>query len=198
MEMTIIRCLCCALLGTLLLAASFPALAEEFLLRPSDTIQLKIAGVPANDAKAVTGEYVIDGQGYISLPNLGRIKIAGLTLSGAQTVVETGYRSHDIYTRPAITITMGTAHRWVNVGGAVKTPQKIAYKPDLTVLTSIDSAGGFSASADPEKVRLARGDEGMIIDTKKIRPNPSLDIPLEPGDRIEVPREETPLVGGRN
>jgi polysaccharide biosynthesis/export protein len=198
MEMTPFKCLCSALLGTLLLSASFPASAEEFLLRPSDTIQLKIGGVPANDAKVVTGEYVIDGQGYISLPNLGRIKIAGLTLSAAQTVVETGYRSHDIYTRPTITITMGTAHRWINVGGAVKTPQKIAYKPDLTVLNSIDSAGGFSSSADQEKVRLVRADEVMIIDTKKIRANPSLDIPLEPGDRIEVPREETPLVGGRN
>jgi len=196
--MTPFKCLCSALLGTLLLSASFPASAEEFLLRPSDTIQLKIGGVPANDAKAVTGEYVIDGQGYISLPNLGRIKIAGLTLSAAQTVVETGYRSHDIYTRPTITITMGTAHRWISVGGAVKTPQKIAYKPDLTVLNSIDSAGGFSSSADQEKVRLLRADEVMIIDTKKIRANPSLDIPLEPGDRVEVPREEPPLVGGRN
>jgi polysaccharide export outer membrane protein len=196
--MTFIRCLCSAFLGTLLLSASFPASAEEFALRPSDTIQLKIGGVPVNDAKAVTGEYVIDGQGYISLPNLGRIKIAGLTLSAAQTVVETGYRSHDIYTRPTITITMGTVHHWINVAGAVKTPQKIAYKPELTVLVSIDSAGGFSSSADQEKVRLVRADEVMIIDTKKIRANPSLDIPLEPGDRIEVPREETPLVGGRN
>jgi protein involved in polysaccharide export with SLBB domain len=196
--MTLIRGLCSAFLSTLILSASFPASAEEFLLRPSDTIQLKIGSVPASDAKGVTGEYVIDGQGYISLPNLGRIKIAGLTLTGAQTVVETGYRSHDIYTRPTITITMGTVHHWVNVSGAVKTPQKIAYKPDLTVLTSIDSAGGFSPSADQEKVRLLRADEVMIIDTKRIRANHSLDIPLEPGDRIEVPREGLPLVRGRN
>jgi protein involved in polysaccharide export with SLBB domain len=88
--------------------------------------------------------------------------------------------------------------RWINIGGAVKTPEKIAYKPDLTVLASIDAAGGFSSSADQEKVRLVRADEVMIIDTKKIRANPSLDIPLEPGDHIEVPREEPPLVGGRN
>jgi protein involved in polysaccharide export with SLBB domain len=185
-------------LSTLFFLASFPISAEEFILRPSDTIQLKIGGVPVNDAKAVTGEYVIDGQGYINLANLGRIKIAGLTLGAAQTVIETGYRSHDIYTRPTITITMGAVHRWINVGGAVKTPEKIAYKPDLTVLASIDAAGGFSSSADQEKVRLVRADEVMIIDTKKIRANPSLDIPLEPGDHIEVPREEPPLVGGRN
>jgi protein involved in polysaccharide export with SLBB domain len=196
--MTLIRCLCSALLCTLLLSASFPVWAEEFLLRPSDAIQLKIGGVPASDAKAVTGEYVIDGQGYINLPSLGRIKIAGLTLSAAQTVVETGYRSRDIYTRPTVTITIATVHHWVNVGGAVKTPQKIAYKPELTVITSIESAGGFLSAADQEKVRLLRADEVMIIDTKKIQANPSLDIPLEPGDRIEVPREETPLVGGRN
>lgn len=196
--MTPIRCLRSIFLSTLLSLASFPTSAEEFILRPSDAIQLKIGGVPANDAKAVTGEYVIDGQGYINLPNLGRIKIAGLALSAAQTVIETGYRSHDIYTRPTITITMGTVHRWVNVGGAVKIPQKIAYKPDLTVLASIDVAGGFLSAADQEKVRLVRADEVMIIDTKKIRANPSLDIPLEPGDHIEVPREEPPLVGGRN
>jgi protein involved in polysaccharide export with SLBB domain len=196
--MTPIRCLRSIFLSTLLFLASFPTSAEEFILRPSDAIQLKIGGVPANDVKAVTGEYVIDGQGYINLPNLGRIKIAGLALSAAQTVIETGYRSHDIYTRPTITITMGTVHRWVNVGGAIKIPQKIAYKPDLTVLASIDAAGGFLSAADQERVRLVRADEVMIIDTKKIRANPSLDIPLEPGDHIEVPREEPPLLGGRN
>ena len=196
--MTPIRSLRSIFLSTLLFLASFPVSAEEFVLRPSDAIQLKIGGVPANDAKAVTGEYVIDGQGYINLPNLGRIKIAGLTLSAAQTVIETGYRSHDMYTRPTITIAMGTVHRWVNVGGAVKIPQKIAYKPELTVLASIDAAGGFLSAADQEKVRLVRADEVMIIDTKKIRANPSLDIPLEPGDHIEVPQEEPPLVGGRN
>ena len=196
--MTRIRCLCSAFLGTVLLLASFLASAEELILRPSDAIQLKIGGVPANDAKGITGEYVIDGQGYVNLPNLGRIKISGLTLSAAQTVIEAGYRSHDIYTRPTITIAMGSVHHWVNVGGAVKSPQRINYKPDLTVLATINAAGGFASAADQQKVRLLRADEVMIIDTKKIRANPSLDIPVEPGDRIEVPREEPPLVGGRN
>lgn len=196
--MTRFRYLRSAFLSTFLLLTSFPVSAEEFILRPSDTIQLKIGGVPTKDVKAVNGEYVIDGQGYINLPNLGRIKIDGLTLSAAQTVIETGYRSHDIYTRPMITITVETVHHWVNVGGAVKNPQRIAYKPDLAILATINAAGGFSSSADQQKVRLVRADEVMIIDAKKIRANPSLDIPVEPGDRIEVPQEETPLAGGRN
>lgn len=196
--MTPFSCLRSAFLSTFLLLASFPVSAEEFILRPSDTIQLKVKGVPANDVKAVAGEYVIDGQGYINLPNLGRIKIDGFTLAAAQTVIETAYRSQDIYTGPTITITVGTVHHWVNVAGAVKIPQRIAYKLDLTVLATINAAGGFSSSADQQKVRLVRADEVMIIDAKKIRANPSLDIPVEPGDRIEVPQEETPLAGGKN
>jgi polysaccharide biosynthesis/export protein len=196
--MTPIRCLCFAFPGTLIFLASVPVLGGEVILRPIDTIQLKIGGVPAADAKEVTGAYVIDGQGYVSLPNLGRIKIAGLTLSAAQTEIETKYRSHDVYTRPAITITMGTPPRWINVGGAVKSPQRMAYKPDLTVLATIDAAGGFSSSADEQKVRLLRADEMMIIDVERIRANPSLDVSVEPGDRIEVPTEQPPLVGGRN
>jgi hypothetical protein len=37
-------------------------------------------------------------------------------------------------------------------------------------------------------VRLLRGNDVMVIDIRKARSNPSLDIPVEPGDRIEVPQ----------
>jgi protein involved in polysaccharide export with SLBB domain len=197
-EMRLTRQLCAASLAGLFFVTAFRVLGGEIFLRPSDTIQLKISGVPANDTKAVTGEYIIDGQGYVDMPNLGRIKIAGLSISAAQTAIEAGYRSHDIYTRPAITIAMGTQHRWINVDGEVKNPQRIAYKPELTVLASIIAAGGFSSSADEHKVRLLRADEVMVIDIKKVQADPSLDIPVEPGDRIQVPKDVLPLVGGRS
>lgn len=185
-------------LAGLFFVTAFSVSASEIFLRPSDTIQLKIGGVPPNDMKAVTGEYTIDGQGYVNMPNLGRIKIAGLSISAAQTAIEAGYRSHDIYTRPTITIAMGTQHRWINVDGEVKNPQRIAYKPELTVLASINAAGGFSPSADEHKVRLLRADEVMVIDIKKVQADPSLDIPVEPGDRIQVPKDVLPLVNGRS
>jgi protein involved in polysaccharide export with SLBB domain len=195
-----IRWLRAGLLAGLVLLP-FPVWGGEIILRPSDTIQLKIAGVPAKDVKAVTGEYMIDGQGYANLPNLGQIKIGGLSISAAESAIETGYRSHDIYTRPTIIITMGVLRRWINVAGEVKNPQRIPYNPNLTVLTSIIIVGGFSPSADEQKVRLLRADAVMIIDIKKVRADPSLDIPVEPGDRIEVPhfanKDALPLVRGR-
>jgi protein involved in polysaccharide export with SLBB domain len=162
--------------------------AGEALLRPGDTIELKIGGVPSNDTASVSGAYMIDGQGYVNMPNLGKVRIGGLTTGAAQGAIESGYRSHDIYTNPTIIITMQAQSRWVNVGGEVKAPQRVPYTPDLTILATINAAGGFSAFADQRKVRLLRGNEVMVIDIRKVRSNPSLDIPVEPGDRIEVPQ----------
>ena len=82
---------------------------------------------------------------------------------------------------------MQAQSRFVNVGGEVKAPQRISFTPDLTILSSINAAGGFSSFADGRKVRLLRDNKLMIIDVNKIRANPSLDVPVEPGDRIEAP-----------
>jgi polysaccharide biosynthesis/export protein VpsN len=172
----------------LLLGASSWAMAGEAVLRPGDTLDLKIGGVPANDTSTVSGAYMIDGEGYLNMPNLGRVKIGGLTVGAAQGAIETDYRAHDIYTHPTIVITMQLQSRWVNVGGEVKAPQRVPYTADLTVLSAINAAGGFSPFADQRKVRLLRSDGVMVIDVRKARSTPSLDIPVEPGDRIEVPQ----------
>jgi protein involved in polysaccharide export with SLBB domain len=171
-----------------LAATCIASWAGEAVLRPGDTIELKIGGVPVADTTSVSGAYMIDGQGYLNLPNLGKVKVGGLTTGAAEAAIEGGYRSHDIYTNPTIIITMQAQSRWVNVGGEVKAPQRVPYTPDLTILATINAAGGFSAFADQRKVRLLRGNEVLVIDIKKARANPSLDIPVEPGDRIEVPQ----------
>jgi polysaccharide biosynthesis/export protein VpsN len=172
----------------LLLGTSSSSLAGEAVLRPGDTIELKIGGVPATDTNTVSGNYMIDGEGYVNMPNLGRVKIGGLAGGMAQTVIENNYRAHDIYTHPTIIITMQLQSRWVNVGGEVKSPQRVPYTPDLTVLAAINAAGGFSPFADQHRVRLLRNDQVMMVDVRKVRATPSLDIPVEPGDRIEVPQ----------
>ena len=170
-----------------LLVTSVLSLAGEAVLRPGDTIQLKIGGVPANDTSTLSGAYTIDGDGNVNLPNLGKVRIGGSAPGAAQTTIENNYRARDIYTHPTIIITMQLQSRWVNVGGEVKSAQRVPYTPDLTVLAAINAAGGFTPFADQRKVRLLRGDQVMLIDVHKVRASPSLDMTVEPGDRIEVP-----------
>jgi polysaccharide biosynthesis/export protein VpsN len=96
------------------------------------------------------------------------------------------YKSREIYTNPNVVITMQAQSRFVNVGGEVKAPQRVPFTPDLTILSAINAAGGFSSFAEERKVRLLRDNKLMIIDVNKIRANPSRDVQLQPGDRIEA------------
>jgi protein involved in polysaccharide export with SLBB domain len=172
----------------LLLAWSAPNARAQVTLRNGDVLEIKISGIPPSEITSVSGQYTIDNEGFINMPYIGRVKVGGLSAGIAQSTIESVYRNRDIYTNPTITISQQLQSRFVNVGGEVKTPQRIPYTADLTVLSSINAAGGFSPFADQRKVRLLRGNEVMVIDVKKIRGNPSLDIAVQPGDRIEVPQ----------
>ena len=157
-------------------------------LRPGDTMDLKIGGVPATEISSVSGQYTIDGEGNVNLPYIGRVKIAGLAPGVAQSMIESVYKARKVYTNPNIVITMQPQSRFVNVGGEVKSPQRVPFTPDLTVLSAINAAGGFSPFADQRRIRLLRGQQVTIIDAKKIRTDPSRDVQLEPGDQVEVPQ----------
>jgi polysaccharide export outer membrane protein len=161
--------------------------AADSPLRPGDQFAMKLGGVPSTEISAVSGIYTIADDGSVNLPHVGRVKIAGLTPGASESAIENEYKSRDIYTNPNIVITMQAQSRFVNVGGEVKTPQRVPFTPDLTILSSINAAGGLSPSADGRKVRLLRNNRVMIIDVTKIRANPSLDVQLQPGDRIEAP-----------
>jgi len=161
--------------------------AADAPLRPGDQLEMKLGGVPSTEISAVSGIYTIDSEGSVNLPHIGRVKIAGLTPGAAESAIENAYKSREIYTNPDVVITMQAQSRFVNVGGEVKAPQRVPFTPDLTILSAISAAGGFSTFAEGRKVRLLRDNQVMIVDVIKIRANPSLDVQLKPGDRIETP-----------
>ena len=83
---------------------------------------------------------------------------------------------------------MQPASRFVNIGGAVRTPARIPFTEDLTLLSAINAAGGFTDFADQKRVRLLRGSEVKMYDVRQFRRDPSRDAKLQPGDRVEVPQ----------
>ena len=171
------------------LAGAVPsALASDAAFRNGDTIELRIGGVPAEETQLVTGAYTVDGDGFINLPHIGKVRATGLSQAALQSAVEAAYRSGEVYTNPTITVTIPATQRFVNVSGDVRQPRRVEYTPDLTVLGAISAAGGFTDYADQRKVRLLRKGRAQIVDIKAVRSDPSLDIVLLPGDHIEVPQ----------
>jgi protein involved in polysaccharide export with SLBB domain len=130
--------------------------ASDATLRPGDMIDLKLGGVPSTETQSVSGQYQIDADGFVNMPNIGKVRIGGLSPAAAETAIEHVYTAKEIYTHPTIIITMQPQSRWVNVGGEVKAPERVPYTPDLTVLSCINAAGGFSPYADQMRVPIAR------------------------------------------
>jgi len=157
-------------------------------LRIGDPMELKIAGVPQDDQVQVNNIYTVDGTGNVNMPYINGVKADGLTPSELARSIENAYRANKVFTNPTITITMAPTARFVNVGGAVRTPSRVPFTEDMTLLAAINAAGGFNDFADQRKVRVMRGKEVKIYDVRESRRDPSRDIKLQPGDRVEIPQ----------
>lgn len=164
------------------------ALAQSTALRAGDKVDIRLGGVPAEEIMTVSAVYTIDAQGFINLPHIGKVKAAGLLQHQLQENIEAKFRSDQIYTRPTITINQELGDRFVNVDGEVRNRMRVPYTPDMTILSAINAAGGLSEFADSRRVTLNRGNQTQTLDLRQLRRDPSLDLKVEPGDYIHVPR----------
>ena len=160
----------------------------QAVLRVGDPIELRIGGVPNEEQQQVNNIYTVDANGSVNLPYINKLKAEGLTPAQLARSIEEAYRANKIYTNPNITILMQPTSRFVNVGGAVRLPMRVPFTEDLTLLASINAAGGFNDFADQKRVRLLRRNDVKVYDIRKFRRDPSLDVKLQPGDRVEVPQ----------
>lgn len=175
------------MLAVLLLPA-LPVRAQGTLLRAGDQIEIRLGGVPPEEISQISGQYQVDGEGFVNMPHIGKIRAAGVTQAALQAAIEKSYRSHKIYTNPTITVSVASTARFVNVGGDVRSPRRVEYTPDLTILSAINACGGFTEYADQKKVRLLRDGTVSIHNIKEVRSDPTKDVKLKPGDSIEVPQ----------
>ncbi len=171
----------------LLLAFAFTARGQA-TLRVGDPIDLKVAGVPAEEQAQLNNTYTVDSTGSVNLPYINKVRAEGLTPSQLASAIEQTYRSNKIYTNPTITAVMQPTARFVNVGGAVRNPSRVPFTEDITLLAAINAAGGFNDFADQRKVRVLRGSKVQVFDVRESRRDPSKDLKLQPGDRVEVPQ----------
>ena len=177
-----------ALLTLVLLCVATLSVHGQATLRVGDPVDLKISGVPAEEQAQVNNVYTVDANGSINLPYINKVRAEGMTPAQLSGAIEGAYRSGKIYTNPTITIIMQPAARFVNVGGAVRSPTRVPFTEDMTLLTAINAAGGFNDFADQKKVRVLRGSDVQVFDVRQSRRDPSKDIRLQPGDRVEVPQ----------
>jgi len=154
------------------------------VMRPGDKITVRLTGVPSD-------EYVIEVQipasGDITVPLLTRsFHATGRNAADLAAEISSAYKTDKIFTNPHVTVI--SEERFVNVGGDVRGPSRVLYTPDMTLLTAINSCGGFTEYANRKAVRITRGQQVMTVNCVQATAVPGTDPALYPGDSIYVPR----------
>lgn len=188
------------------MTAGAPAAAASApVFRVGDSLELLV-----EEDRAFDGVFEVREGGYVLIPKVGRISVAGLTrdaveksirdrlqnqqLKRATVYVEIspGETGHDSF---AGTRSSGQ-HISVFLTGAVARPGMHSLPLGSGgrlpgVFEALLTTGGLSKFGDESKVRIMRPAEGgtrqpLQVDVRKIRDGVSADVPIGDGDIIEV------------
>lgn len=129
---------------------------------------------------------VVDRQGAISLPYIGRLEVAGHTPAEIQEMIVRGLRGKSQSPQAVVTVRSNLSGT-VYVGGDVRKPGRF----ELTLqrerlLDAIALGGGATYSSEDTLVRFNRGNQTLEERLGRIRSGAADDLVLIPGDRIEL------------
>ena len=160
---------------------SNPVLVDA--LRKGDLIQIVFSGIPSPPANL---EERIKEDGTINLQLVGNFLAEGKTPGQLQKEIQDAYVPK-YFVR--LTVTVKTERRLFYVDGEVRGPDRFVYEGEITLMQAIAAARGFTDFAARGRVELVRSTgERLVIDARKAKDNPKLDVLILPGDRIFVPR----------
>ena len=180
------------LLWLLFLVQSVPSSssAQEYLLGEGDLLRITV--YENND---LTTEARVGGDGNISFPLIGPVKVGGLTVGQAEKTIaallDEGY-----LVDPQVTVFISEYRsKKVSVLGEVKMPGLYELNSDVTLLDIISKAGGLTENAGDDAVikrrSTAPGVEGesVSVNLKALNQgSEAANVPVQDGDRIYVAR----------
>jgi len=181
-----------SLLAFCLLPLATPVLSEieGYRLGPNDVIKLSIF---AGGEMQTEVDLTITSKGIVACPFLGDIKAEDLTISELTKKIEEPL-ARDYFREPQVIISVkeSKSPEWnVYVLGMVKKPGAYEFKEGLTALDVCVLAQGFKEFAAPNRATITRRENGesrvIKINLHKVRKGEVKDIPLRPGDRIDIP-----------
>jgi len=167
----------------------------DYRISVRDTVQFQIY----NQIDMTMVERV-SGSGEIRLPLVGTVKIAGMTLRGAELSLEKLYRDGGFFVNPQVILSVQLyGDRYVAVLGQVKDPARIALASEtntIGLIQAVTEVGGFTRVAKTEAIQIIRmGDDGQeqritVNVDEMLRPTQNGHAPefqLKPGDTVFVP-----------
>lgn len=150
---------------------------EAYHLGVGDTVRLLVYNEPS-----LSGEFEVDGLGYVSLPLIAEVEVRGLTLREFEAKV--AERLGKVLVEPRVSAEV-TNYRPFYVTGEVKSAGEYPYSEGLTMQKAIALAGGHSTWADQSRVLVDREGREELLEVRD-----PWRFRVLPGDTIRVPQRK--------
>jgi len=161
-----------------------------YILSANDQIAVEVFG--EDDLRSSAR---LNAEGNVSVPLLGSIHLAGLTLTQA-AVRLTDLYGRDYLVNPKVNVMLvGYARRRFTVLGQVNRPGSYDL-PDgapggIDILEAIAMAGGYTRIAAPERINVRRkkangADELIRVNAKRLARGSGANFTVQPGDTITI------------
>lgn len=171
-------------------------LAYEYKIGPRDLLELTVIGF-----EDVNRRYRVSEEGKINLPYLGDVEVEGLTRGELEKrLVQLLQEKNYMQTPQVSVLIVEFQSKRVYLLGAVGTTGPYELLGRLTLLKLLSQAGGLTPEAGNEIIitrQLPGGSKTSLkisVEDLMLKGDPSLDIPLQPDDIINVPVDKTVLI----
>jgi polysaccharide biosynthesis/export protein len=157
----------------------------------------------------LSGKYTVEQDGTFTFPLIGRVKAGGTTLRELEQEVKK-HLADGYLKNPQVSIAVETYRsQRILVMGEVRSPGEYLLTGDMTLLAALARAGGTSPAASREAVIVrsrrvpANGEGGaeaeiLRIDLADLQAgNTALNITLQDGDTLNVPKAQSVFVSGQ-
>jgi len=172
---------------------------DQYVVGPSDTLAITVV-----DEIDLTRKYLVDTDGTITMPYVGRVQAAGLTVEALRARI-TGELKKGYLKDPQVLVGVEQYKaRSVLVTGAVRAPQRVTLTGlTMSLLEALTLAGSPTSSAANE-VTVVRAPkpgqkepETITVDRRDLEVGRAgRDVVLEDGDIINVPEAKKFYVSG--
>ena len=160
---------------------------SDYILGPSDLLQIDVFQVDE-----LSGTERINAAGYIKMPLIGLVKVAGLSREQSEDLITELY-AEGYLQDPQVNIDiMEYVSHQITVLGHVTNPGVYPLKGKTTLLQALAMAGDAGALANEEEVVVFRSDEygvvvGYVVNLEDVLAGTVIDPEIIGNDKVVVP-----------
>ena len=148
--------------------------AADYRLGSGDKLRVIVYG-----EQDLSGEFDVTGSGKVSLPLIGQVQAAGLSLDEFESAIASKLKEGYL-TSPKVSVEV-LNYRPFYIIGEVDKPGEYPYTSGMNVLNAVAVAGGFTYRANQTQVYITRGG------SEESAYSASQSVHVLPGDIVRVP-----------